>query len=283
VKTVAVTFEMVEAIAQQVGGGPILDEAGVRSAIGRPFHGSVEEEYYPSLWEKAAVLLHGFATTQYLEDGNKRTAWTLAKLFLLRNGIRLPPVPVIQSEALMQATAAGQFSVERVTEWLHTANGVRADDVYDHRLEYLLLANEAEFDDNSSTMTLVNAGVAGTLTVDVEAALPIQIELMACGRILWGREDDGVKHEVTARFVDHDEDHDTMLVLWEEWCEMSVVPSGHIYQRGGRVPTLFCLPLLPKLSHDGRYEVQLLIDGRIAGTKNYTFQRAAPLPDLSSL
>ena len=37
-------------------------------------------------WDKAAALLHSFATTQTLIDGNKRTAWAASWLFLRLNG-----------------------------------------------------------------------------------------------------------------------------------------------------------------------------------------------------
>jgi prophage maintenance system killer protein len=280
VTATAITFEMVEAIAKQVGGGAILDESGVRGALGRPFHGSVDEEYYPTIWEKAAVLLHGFATTQYLEDGNKRTAWTVAKLFLLRNGLRLPPIPAVQSEALMHATSAGRMPIERVAEWLRVAHGVRTDEIYDHRLEYLILASAAEIDDTGSTMSLANAGMAGNVLLDVDGPFAEAVQVMVCGRILWGPSDDGFEHAVTTRFIDVDEDDHASSVLSEStFSEMPVIPSGHRYQRTGRMPALFCLPLLPVLTHHGAYRIELLIDGQLAGTKTFTLQQAQSIQE----
>lgn len=46
-------------------------------------------ELYPSIFQKAACYWFGFATTQYFVDGNKRTAYICADVFLRLNGYLL--------------------------------------------------------------------------------------------------------------------------------------------------------------------------------------------------
>jgi death-on-curing protein len=46
-------------------------------------------ESYPGLFLKAAVYMHGFATRQFFNDGNKRTAYLCARTFLRLNGYRI--------------------------------------------------------------------------------------------------------------------------------------------------------------------------------------------------
>lgn len=55
----------------------------------KPFMGLDDMEYYPGLFMKAAVYMEGFATHQYFCDGNKRTSYMCAKIFLELNGYNL--------------------------------------------------------------------------------------------------------------------------------------------------------------------------------------------------
>ncbi|MGY4689111.1 type II toxin-antitoxin system death-on-curing family toxin [Salibacterium sp. K-3] len=48
----------------------------------KPFMFSFGQELYPGLFLKSAVYLEGFATHQYFSDGNKRTAYLTAAVFL---------------------------------------------------------------------------------------------------------------------------------------------------------------------------------------------------------
>ncbi len=56
------------------------------SALAAPFAGFGDEDAYPTLELKAAVLLERLARNHPLPDGNKRTAFLLTLLFLERNG-----------------------------------------------------------------------------------------------------------------------------------------------------------------------------------------------------
>src|SRR4051794_20623446 len=58
----------------------------LEAAVARPRTTAFRADAYPSLLNKAAALLHSLAANHWLADGNKRTAWTATKLFLLMNG-----------------------------------------------------------------------------------------------------------------------------------------------------------------------------------------------------
>lgn len=71
------------------------DQAGVRdhnlleSSVHRPMHTVFGEDAYPSLFDKAAVLLESLVKNRCFVNGNKRTAHLVVKSFLRVNGIQL--------------------------------------------------------------------------------------------------------------------------------------------------------------------------------------------------
>ncbi|WP_280470665.1 type II toxin-antitoxin system death-on-curing family toxin [Nocardia farcinica] len=71
----------------EVGDYGLLD-----AAIARPQATVFGVDAYPTLFEKAAALLQSIARNHALLDGNKRTAWAAAWVFLELNGIELDPV-----------------------------------------------------------------------------------------------------------------------------------------------------------------------------------------------
>lgn len=48
-------------------------------------------DHYPSFWLKVAAVVRGIAGGHLFDNGNKRTAFELVKLFVWRNGIALRP------------------------------------------------------------------------------------------------------------------------------------------------------------------------------------------------
>ncbi len=55
----------------------------------KPSMESFGQELYPGLFAKAAVYMEGFCTRQFFVDGNKRTAYTCAEVFLMLNGYQI--------------------------------------------------------------------------------------------------------------------------------------------------------------------------------------------------
>lgn len=89
------------------------------SALHAPQAGFGDEDFHPSLSEKAAVLCVRLARNHPLPDGNKRLAWTSTVTFLAINGIELNAEPDDAVE-FMLAVAAGTIEVRHVTEWITT-------------------------------------------------------------------------------------------------------------------------------------------------------------------
>lgn len=65
----------------------IRDKVALESAIARPFQTFDGKELYPSVIQKAASLIKSILINHPFIDGNKRSGYTLLRLFLIRNKI----------------------------------------------------------------------------------------------------------------------------------------------------------------------------------------------------
>ena len=85
-----------------------------------PQAGFGDEEFYPDLHDKAAVLLCRLAWNHPLPDGNKRAAWAAMLLFIdLNDGTWEPDRPdVDKAEEAMLAIAAGEVDEQWTASWL---------------------------------------------------------------------------------------------------------------------------------------------------------------------
>ena len=93
------------------------------SAIAAPRAGFGDTDVYPTLLEKAAVLLERLTRNHPLPDGNKRTAFLLTEMFLEINGSafngELPDIDV----PMVEQVAAGQTTQEQIILWLSGRTG----------------------------------------------------------------------------------------------------------------------------------------------------------------
>lgn len=97
------------------------DAAQLAANVARPSTSAFGEDAFEGAWMKAAALMHSFATTQCLLDGNKRTAWAAAWLMLRLNGAveQLAwSLNVDGAERLVLDTAGGGLSVTSVASRL---------------------------------------------------------------------------------------------------------------------------------------------------------------------
>ncbi|WP_027881682.1 type II toxin-antitoxin system death-on-curing family toxin [Meiothermus rufus] len=79
-----------EDLVRSYGGTPgILDLNRLLAALERPWAGFGGVELYPTPAEKAAAYLAGIAKGHPFLDGNKRTAFAAAEVFLRIEGYRL--------------------------------------------------------------------------------------------------------------------------------------------------------------------------------------------------
>lgn len=90
------------------------------SALHAPAAGFGDEDFYPNLYDKAAVLTCRLAWNHPLPDGNKRTAWACLVLFIdIHDGNWNPSPPnVDEAEAAMLAVAAGEVDESWFASWL---------------------------------------------------------------------------------------------------------------------------------------------------------------------
>ena len=90
------------------------------SALHAPRAGFGEEEFYPDLYDKAAVLVCRLAWNHPLLDGNKRAAWAALVMFVdLNDGTWEPDPPEVdEAEEAMLAIAAGEVDEAWTAEWL---------------------------------------------------------------------------------------------------------------------------------------------------------------------
>ncbi|WP_280456454.1 type II toxin-antitoxin system death-on-curing family toxin [Nocardia carnea] len=113
------------AIAGDVAGEYIVRDPGLlESATARPRATVFGADAYPSLWDKAAALLHSIAKNHPLIDGNKRLAIAAGAIFLARNGVDIDGLNEDLAYDLMIAVAAGELEeVADIAEQLRKAIG----------------------------------------------------------------------------------------------------------------------------------------------------------------
>ena len=90
------------------------------SALHAPQAGFGDEEFYPDIYDKAAVLVCRLAWNHPLPDGNKRAAWACLVMFIdLNHGAWQPDPPnVDEAEEAMLAIAAGEVDEAWTAAWL---------------------------------------------------------------------------------------------------------------------------------------------------------------------
>ena len=90
------------------------------SALHAPMAGFGDEDFYPDVIDKAAVLCWRLARNHPLPDGNKRAAWTSLVVFIDLNDGRWEPNPpdIDDAERTMLAVAAGDTDEQALAAWI---------------------------------------------------------------------------------------------------------------------------------------------------------------------
>jgi death-on-curing protein len=102
-------------IAEHGGPAGIRDEGALESALARAQNLAAYEE--PDAAALAAAYAFGIARNHPFADGNKRTAWMLARLFLASNGLRLTFDKQDATHTVL-ALAAGDLSEDDLARWI---------------------------------------------------------------------------------------------------------------------------------------------------------------------
>ena len=101
-------------LAEHGGGVGVRDDGMLESALTRPLN---QWSYgVDDRCALAAAYAFGVAKNHPFIDGNKRTAWVLARLFLALNGVTLSFTPD-EAIATVLALAAGELTEEEMADW----------------------------------------------------------------------------------------------------------------------------------------------------------------------
>ncbi len=109
-------------IAEHGGGQGIRDEGLLESATNRPVN--LAGYGQPAAADLAAAYAFGIARNHPFVDGNKRTAWVAARLFLMVNAVEIA-FDRADATVMMQQLAAGDLSEDEVARWFRDHIGPR--------------------------------------------------------------------------------------------------------------------------------------------------------------
>lgn len=101
-------------LAEHGGADGIRDRGAIESALARPVN--LKSYGEPDAADLAAAYACGLARSHGFVDGNKRTAWVTARLFLADNGRRLRFDPV-EAVRVMEGVASGRIDDETLAAW----------------------------------------------------------------------------------------------------------------------------------------------------------------------
>ena len=118
VAAAAVVLDVSEDVIRRLPRVPLAE-----SALAAPFAGIGEDDVYPELADKAAVLIDRLARNHPLPDGNKRLALAMAILFLERNGRRWGAEAIDRDAGMVERIASGQATLEEIRRWIEERAG----------------------------------------------------------------------------------------------------------------------------------------------------------------
>ena len=104
-------------LAEHGGADGIRDIGAIESALARPANLAAYGD--PDAAELAAAYIFGLSANHGFVDGNKRTAWVTARVFLADNGFALDfdPGDAVQ---VVEGVAAGRITQTELALWLRS-------------------------------------------------------------------------------------------------------------------------------------------------------------------
>ena len=112
--TVADVLGLHAVLLQRYGGAPgVRDPGALEAALFRPQTG-----YYEDIVMEAAALLESLAINHPFVDGNKRTAFAAADVFLRINGWRLQRSPMQIYVEMIAMFETRTFDIAHLEPWL---------------------------------------------------------------------------------------------------------------------------------------------------------------------
>ena len=104
-----------QSIANYGGSDGVRDGGGLESALAYPQNLAAYGD--PGLAELAAGYLFAIAKNHAFVDGNKRTAWTVMRLFVALNGGRLD-CERLDAVRFVEGVAGGEIDYDGAREWI---------------------------------------------------------------------------------------------------------------------------------------------------------------------
>lgn len=105
-------------LIEEIGGSfGIRDENLLRSIPQRPKTSFGGKDQFPTIFLKAASYLEALATYHVFVDGNKRSAITVAGIFLQTNNYTIS-LPIEESEQFIIRVATEKLPIEEIATWL---------------------------------------------------------------------------------------------------------------------------------------------------------------------
>ena len=111
-------------LAEHGGAAGVRDAGLLDSALGKPLHLEAYGEPPPDAAALAASYGYGISRNHPFIDGNKRTGFVAAELFLRLNGLVLHADDT-SSVLTMLAVAAGDITEDAFAAWLREHSGPR--------------------------------------------------------------------------------------------------------------------------------------------------------------
>lgn len=245
-------------INEEVSFGVVLDMNGLESAIARPWTSSYGQEMFETPWKKAGAIFHALASTQYFQDGNKRTAWVASELLLNELGQELKDLPDINYETFALSTAVlPDWDEEKAAEWFEMNSVTIAD-----KVDFSVLGIESQVDHPAAGLW---SGVGINAVGFIVADFPAEHQLDSITRIEWRLEDVGSapKLEFAVRPFGEDEEPVFRIKAIREGNEGVVVAkSGHPHHRGA-MPVIYQYGLLLEFLKPGRAVIEVLCQGTV--------------------
>ena len=101
-------------LAEHGGLDGVRDRGAVESALARPQN--LAAYGAPDVADLAAAYAYGLARNHGFSDGNKRTAWVVARLFIADNDytLKFDPLDAIRT---MEGVAAGAIDEAQLAQW----------------------------------------------------------------------------------------------------------------------------------------------------------------------
>lgn len=95
----------------------VLDHQKLESALARPLHTFDSAFLHRTLLERGAALLDALCQAHAFLDGNKRTAWTCALLYLDVQGVTIADVPAHEAAGFVESVVMHEYDVQSAAVW----------------------------------------------------------------------------------------------------------------------------------------------------------------------